>query len=66
MIKRLFNLVQKSPAGGHSDSADVTQADRYPHEPEPVHHPRNDATRPSHRVGKHKISDIYKAIDMGG
>lgn len=28
--------------------------------------PPREATRPSYRVGKHKPSDIHKAIDMSG
>ncbi|RMF03714.1 MAG: hypothetical protein D6768_05225 [Chloroflexi bacterium] len=27
---------------------------------------QNDATRPSYRIGKHKSSDIHKAIDLSG
>ena len=34
--------------------------------PAPPSPPAREATRPSYRVGKHKSSDIHKAIDMSG
>lgn len=66
MIKRFFNLVQKPSPSGYSEPSDISISDNHQFEPELVQQHRNDATRPSYRVGKHKISDIYKALDMGG
>lgn len=68
MIRRLLNFVQKPATGSYSETANASMMDRDRHhvESEPAQQPRNDVTRPSYRVGKHKISDIYKALDMGG
>ena len=65
MIQKLINFVQRTPNSDQSNNVN-----NFPHIPE-IHREanrplRNDATRPSHRVGKHKITDIYKALDMGG
>jgi hypothetical protein len=66
MIRRIFNFVQKPTGSNYSEPSNVSAFDRHHVEPESTLQPRNDATRPSYRVGKHKISDIYKALDMGG
>ena len=65
MIQKLINFVQRVPnndQSGHLNNNTIEPEIRY----ESRRPLRNDATRPSQRVGKHKIADIYKALDMGG
>ena len=67
MIQKILSFFSQKPK---------TDSKKIIHPPAPMaglyidnhsqHPPRREATRPSYRVGKHKSSDVHKAIDMSG
>jgi len=64
-IMALMGLGTKSHREINSEEM-TTHLNVHPAEEKPSASQYDDATRPTYRIGKHKPSDIHKALDLAG